>query len=301
MIKKLGMPYMGSKCKLSSEIVEYILNNNPNCKYLYDLFGGGSISFTAIQYPQIKKVFYNELNTGVVELLKKINEDGITDDIYQWIDRDTFRKHKNSNDWFGGLCKVIWSFGNNQINYLYGKNEEIKKELHDYLFKNGYDKTSKMRTNIIKQFNDEKKIIGLLRLEHIERIERISQITLLNKQHLSMLELTNLSYEKLLLTTPIDETIIYLDPPYLTKESILRFKNESNYYNGFNYHDLLAWIKSSPYKIYLSSYEFSGLYEVFSMEHRSIITQTKNNSVQEKLFCNRKENQPTNKCLFDLF
>ena len=92
---KLGLPYMGSKRKLAKRIVDEILQANLKTKYFYDLFGGGgAISFEALQRKKIKKVIYNELNTGVVELLRKIQEDGITKEFYQWIDRDTFNKHK---------------------------------------------------------------------------------------------------------------------------------------------------------------------------------------------------------------
>jgi site-specific DNA-adenine methylase len=38
---KLGIPYMGGKRKLSKQIIDFILAKNPNCKYFYDLFGGG--------------------------------------------------------------------------------------------------------------------------------------------------------------------------------------------------------------------------------------------------------------------
>ena len=49
----LGIPYMGSKRKLASKIVDYMLDNNPDCKYVYDLFGGGgAISFEAIDQCQ---------------------------------------------------------------------------------------------------------------------------------------------------------------------------------------------------------------------------------------------------------
>jgi len=79
MIHKLGIPYMGSKRKLAKKIVDSILEDNPKCKYFFDLFGGGgAISFEVIQRPQIKQVVYNELNTGVVELLKHIRDNGIT-------------------------------------------------------------------------------------------------------------------------------------------------------------------------------------------------------------------------------
>jgi len=33
----LGMPYMGSKRKLSQKIVDEILNANPNTKFIYDI------------------------------------------------------------------------------------------------------------------------------------------------------------------------------------------------------------------------------------------------------------------------
>ena len=39
--KKLGLPYMGSKRRLSREIVDHILTAHPNTKYVWDLFGGG--------------------------------------------------------------------------------------------------------------------------------------------------------------------------------------------------------------------------------------------------------------------
>ena len=49
---------MGSKRALSKLIVNYILENNPKTKYIYDLFGGGgAISFEFLQRPQIKKLF----------------------------------------------------------------------------------------------------------------------------------------------------------------------------------------------------------------------------------------------------
>ena len=70
---KLGIPYMGSKRKLAGKIVDKILLDNPNTKYVYDLFGGGgAVSFEFLQRPQIEMVHYNELNAGVVALLKDI-------------------------------------------------------------------------------------------------------------------------------------------------------------------------------------------------------------------------------------
>lgn len=86
---KLGLPYMGGKRKLAKPIIDEILQANPKTKYFYDLFGGGgAISFEALKRKKIKKVVYNELNTGIVELLKKIQKEGVTKEFYKWLVRD---------------------------------------------------------------------------------------------------------------------------------------------------------------------------------------------------------------------
>ena len=105
----LGLPYMGSKRKLAKPIIDLIIANNPNARYFYDLFGGGgAISFEALQRPQFDRVIYNELNTGVVTLLRKIMADGVTDDFYRWVDRDTFNAHKKVTI---GLAVFVRLFG----------------------------------------------------------------------------------------------------------------------------------------------------------------------------------------------
>ena len=185
------MPYMGSKRRLSSEIVNHILTAQPNTKYVWDLFGGGgAISFEFLQHPQIERVVYNELNTGVVELLRKIQKDGITPEFYQWVDRDTFNAHKNDDDWFGGLCKVVWSFGNNQHTYLFGKHiEDMKRQAHECVvngapfeldgisFNNLQGKTiNERRLHFISILTANKKRFDLEQLEQLQQLPRLQQL-----------------------------------------------------------------------------------------------------------------------------
>jgi hypothetical protein len=124
---------MGGKRVIAKQLIDYILNSNPNAKYFYDLFGGGgAVSFEALKRKRFKTVYYNELNTGVVELLKKIRTDGVTPDFYKWVSREDFHLHRNKDTWYGGLVKTCWSFGNNQRSYLFGKDiEENKRLLHE--------------------------------------------------------------------------------------------------------------------------------------------------------------------------
>jgi site-specific DNA-adenine methylase len=155
-----GIPFMGSKRKLADKIIFHNMEHNPKCGYFYDLFGGGgAISFQALQQKRIKKVVYNELNTGVCELIKKIQKDGVTDDFYNWVSREDFNRYKDNSDWRGGLVKTCWSFGNDQKSYIYGKHVEQYK--HDYhaVVVDGVDKLASM-SRYCEQYVKEKHGIG---------------------------------------------------------------------------------------------------------------------------------------------
>jgi len=89
-----------------------------------------------------------------------------------------------------------------------------------------------------------------------------------------------MSYTDVIITTPIEETIIYLDPPY---------KNTQKYAEIICHDELINYVKNSPYKIYVSSYE-SDLPMVWQKYKRCTLSASHNNLVTEKLFCNREQN-----------
>jgi site-specific DNA-adenine methylase len=289
---------MGSKREIAEDIVDYMIQNNPNANYFYDLFGGGgAISFELLQ--RNKTVYYNELNTGVVRLLEKIKDEGITPEFYNWIDKETFNKHKNDDTWFGGLLKTCWSFGNNQKDYLFSTHiEPDKRLLHEIIVNrcNVSRNTFKELTGLyiednylIKESIQErrlevmklvKSVIGRFDMEHLERVPHLERLQRLeNIQRLKGLNISNKSYLDVEINTPVDETIIYLDPPYF---------NTRKYQEDICHKELMEYIKQSPYKIYVSSYEFD-LPEVWSKHKRCTLSATANsNKVVEKLFCNRE-------------
>ena len=298
-----GIPYMGGKRKLAPKIINHILNHNPNAKYFYDLFGGGgAVSFEALKRRQFLEVHYNELNTGVVNLLKHILKNGVTDDFYNWVSREDFHELKEKDDYIGGLVKTCWSFGGNQNSYIYGAEiEDLKKKAHDIivnkkrLFFDGIEipeplfeiETINERRLAFTRFIKQK--VGRFDIQHLEQIGHLGRI-----QHLEGIEylerikpnnrfsLTNQSFENVYISTPINETIIYLDPPY---ENTGQYQEKEEGLHA----KLYSYIGSSPYKIYLSSYE-SPLHIVNEFSHRSLMDANSNDKkVVEKLFCNRKE------------
>lgn len=293
MNKKLGIPYMGGKKGIAENIVDFIRFENPNAKYFYDLFGGGgAISFQALN--SFENVYYNELNTGVVKLLEKIRDDGVTDEFYKWVDRETFKNHKNDDTWYGGLLATCWSFGNNkEKGYLFGKNiEENKRLLHEIIV-NRCDVSRKQFEAITGLYIDDKYLfkdnindrrlevmrvvkssLGRTDMQQLQRLERLQQLEQL--EQLQRLNISNKSAFDVEITTPINETVIYLDPPYL---------NTAKYQEDICHNELMEYIKSSPYKIYVSSYEFD-LPVVLEMSKRCTMSAIVNNKVVERLYCN---------------
>ena len=305
-IHKLGLPYMGSKRKLAKPIIDYILKHNLNTKYFYDVFGGGgAMSLEAIQRPKIKEVFYNDFNTGITELLKKLAKDGVVGEMYKWIDRDTFKKHKDDDTWYGGYLATVWSFGNNKDKgYLYGADiEEDKKLLHKIIvfscqdslniLNNKYNIGINLNNGIFKEdvIQRRLRIVSEIKsficsdnsnplVQHLIMIESLTRLQ--NLQNLQNLQISNLSYEKVNITTDPKETIIFLDPPYI---------DTAKYTKGICHKELYDWIEQltdKGYKVYLTSYE-SPLICVKEFKHRSTLSATANNEVTEKLFSNFKD------------
>lgn len=298
--KKLGIPYLGSKRRIAEKLVDYMLKENPNAKYVYDLFGGGgAMSFEFLQRPQIEKVFYNELNTGVVELLKKIKNDGVTEEFYRWISRDDFHRLKKENSWIGGLVSTCWSFGNNQRTYLFGKqNELLKKPLHELIVDKNYDMINKFydltgilipiecisaatinerRIEVMRYVkNNNKAGLQLQQLQQLERLERLQRLQQL--EQLQRLEITNLDYMDVAIITPIDETLVYLDPPY---------KDTEKYQHDTDHAALYDWVNGCPYTVYMSGYD--APYDVvYTIDHRCTFSQNRNTKTKENLYCNNK-------------
>ncbi len=304
---QLGLPYMGSKRKIAKKILDYICSKNPSAKYFFDLFGGGgAVSFEALRRRQFDRVIYNELDTGVVKLLEKIRTDGVTPEFFQWVDRETFHRHKRDDTWFGGLVKTVWSFGSDQRTYMFSpKNEKTKKILHEIIVnKSGQalDEFQKLtssaipdsllsgetinerRLSVMRFLSTQKKrqeLEHLQRIQHLDNLRHLERLELSNKSYsLERLELSNKSYSDVLIDTPVEQTIVYLDPPY---------EKTGGYPCKISHDELYSFIEQCPYKIYLSSYD-APFDCVLEIPHRcSFSVQNRGKRVVERLFCNRRE------------
>jgi site-specific DNA-adenine methylase len=289
---------------LKDKILGKIREENPKAAKIYDLFGGGgSISLNASQFG-FKEIYYNEIDRGVTELLRDVLEGGVSSKYYQFVTKEDFDKHKKNNDWFGGFCKIVYSFGTNKQDYLYAKSKQGLKELFhkcvvdidkvsisilnakyeiqikaEMLKELDYATSRKYINKLIFGRNPHLRELSETRIEHLARIHTLEKLH--NNYQISKelydykLEISSLDYRDVLIKGKIEDVVIYLDPPY---------ENKRKYPHDVNHSELREWIANSPYKIYMSGYE-SDLNTVLKMTHRQGIN-TGSQKVIEKLFSN---------------
>ena len=298
-----GLPYMGSKRRIATQIVSRIVSDNPGMKYFYDLFGGGgSISAAVLRHRDVfmehqPHVFYNEKNQAIVSLIQKLRDGISIEEMIGWVSREDFDRFHKGDDWKAGLMQTCWSFGSGQTGYLFGESLiEYKKAFHDIVINNKSSLDMEVSGKKIKieidclckgVFERYRLATQHLRLENpsltsthsslecVERIKRVHDYSSVAKS--SRLSTTCQSYDAVKIETPIDETVIYLDPPY---------RGTAGYLNEIDHDKLDRWVLKNPYKVYVSEYEFPSLSPIMSIDKSSTLGDN-SKVATEHLFCNR--------------
>lgn len=242
-----GIPYMGSK----DSIVHKICSIFPAAENFYDLFGGGfSVSHFMILHKsqKYKKIFYNEIKTDIVDLIRRAigGEFNYENFKPKWITKEEFNLKKDNDSYI----RCLWSFGNNQKDYLFSEeNERLKKSLHNAVVFNEFDNIA-LDILKIKSFPSNLSIRGrrlisrsivINRMQQLERLERLQQLEQLER--LEQLELISKSYEQVKI---LPNSIIYCDPPY---------KGTTNYIVCFDHEKFWDWVRIQKFPVFISEYD----------------------------------------------
>lgn len=251
--KPIGLPYQGSKKKISKKIVEIIKQNFGTDKPIYDIFGGGG-AITSECILNGLEVHYNDLDEDITDTFERV----ISQD-YEWIktlivSRDEFfdikaKENKTMDDF---LKLLINSFGNNKKNYLYSKEiSDLKYKLAKEIIKNhdifsGYKQTETYKKVISesewdwfnKKQEKDKVLQQLSRLQQIERLQQLNKVKATNKSYHDFSEVSG--------------ALLYLDPPY-------EGTNQKSYINSFDSQEFYDWAfeMAKNNVILISSYEIS--------------------------------------------
>ena len=245
--KPIGLPYQGSKKKISKKIVEIIKQNFGTDKPIYDIFGGGG-AITAECVLNGLEVHYNDLDKDITNAFERV----ISQD-REWIktlivSRTEFteikaKENKTTDDF---LKLLVNSFGNDKKSYLYSKGisdlkYNLAKEIiekHDVF--SGYKQTETYKRSIVK----------LLRLQQLEQLQQLQQLQQLEQlQRLDEVKATNKSYHDF---GEVSGAILYLDPPY-------EGSHQKSYINSFDSQEFYNWAfeMSKSNIVIISSYSIS--------------------------------------------
>ena len=105
----------------------------------------------------------------------------------------------------------------------------------------------------LEQLEQLERLQQLEQLQQLERLQRLEQLERL--EPLNNLTLSNLDYKNVKIETPIDETIVYLDPPY---------RGTIKYIEDVFHDEIDDYFKSSPYTCFMSEYKapFKSILEI---------------------------------------
>ena len=286
--KPIGLPYQGSKKKISKKIVEIIKQNFGTDKPVYDIFGGGG-AITAECMLNGLDVHYNDLDRTITDMFQRVLA---TDREFLKtliVSRDEFLKirEKENKTIDDELKLLVNSFGNNRKNYLYSEEfSDLKYNIAIDVVKNhntfkGYLKTKTYMdaVNNIKDKETLKQLVRIQQLACIQQLERLQNININN------LEITNRDYKRF---SYLSDTIIYLDPPY--EKAHLRGYSINNF-DSKAFYDW-AYKMSKKNIVLISSYEISDsrfkcVYE-FKTVKSTFAPNKKSGDRTEKLFMVKK-------------
>ena len=281
--RPIGLPYQGSKKKISKKIVEIIKQNFGTTKPIYDIFGGGG-AITAECVLNGLEVHYNDLDKDITNAFGRV----ISQD-REWIktliiSREEFfeikdKGNKTTDDF---LKLLINSFGNNKKGYLYSKETSDLKynlakeiiEKHDVF--SGYKQTETYKKvtsgpdwNWFNAKLEKNRTLG--QLKHLQQVDRLQKV---NK-----IKATNKSYHDF---SEVSGAILYLDPPY-------ERTSQESYINSFDSQEFYNWAveMSKSNIVIISSYSISDerFEVVYSFDKaRSCLQGGTSNDKCEKLF-----------------
>ena len=186
--RPIGLPYIGSKKKISKKLVEIVKQNFGTDKTIYDLFGGGG-AITLECKLQGLDVVYNDIDPIPGQMIQKILSEDREYIKTLICSREEFFQIRDKEDKTidDHLKLLVNSFGNNCKTYLYSKkHSDIKYKLakeiiekHDCFY--GYKQTETYKrciakTGRLKQLKQLQQLQHAAQLQRLQQLERIQQL-----------------------------------------------------------------------------------------------------------------------------
>lgn len=170
-----GIPYKGSKRKISHLILQEIRKHAPQAKYFYDMFGGGGAMALNAHYNGYK-AHYNELDKDVYVYMKFLisqlqNKKGkygiLPDEWYRFITKAEFDKIKadKTPSAYRSFVLLNYSFGNDWNTYFCNEYKQTFKQKGHYLMLDNDKECAEWGDN---HFKEKGSVVGIYNHLHSE-------------------------------------------------------------------------------------------------------------------------------------
>ena len=287
----LGLPYQGSKSRITDKIVELL----PAAPIFVDVFAGGcAVTHAALLSGKFGEVIANDLSDAP-QLFYYCAKYGVPEKP-SWVSREDFFALKDR----APLIRYVYSFGNDGGSYLYGREiEPLKRAAHRAVVDGDYSGLPEpLRGEVAFELNAlggaatlhaRRRLFVqvvhaqiarrgglecLQRLQHLEHLQRLQRLQHL--QNLARLVTSRRDYHDLYIP---DNAVVYCDPPYA---------NTTGYGIDFDHRAFYAWCRSvgKRHPLFVSEYwmpsDFRCVaeYEVRALARPKAHTQTR----VEKIF-----------------
>jgi site-specific DNA-adenine methylase len=283
---RYGLPYKGSK----NQIAEWVIENLPSGGTFVDMFCGGcAVTHAALLSGRWERYIINDIDGRMPKLfLDAIHGKYTPENCSEWISREEFHRRKDE-DAFVAIC---WSFANNGVDYIYGKNVETFKEaLHYACFANDTSKLEALGFHVEKsdkpsvaeriadyrnQLNANTLCMDLNGAERLEDVERIQNFERLQ----SLANLQSLASDFSQVRIP-GGAVIYCDPPY--------FGTNCGKYAGFDSERFHEWARVQD-NIFISEYQMPDDFVVVAEKEKIVLAGAADNrkTAVERIWTNRR-------------
>ena len=233
-----GMPYQGSK----NSIAEWVLDHLPAADTLVDLMAGGcAVSHAALMSGKYKHVIANDITDTA--LIFDAAMRGEMDGYATVLTRDEFNQVKDTDT----LAAMIYSFGNNRTDYLYGRDlEPVKTAASRMILAPSIHERRLAYKRFITMLDKHIRAEGMVKdnlknLEAVQRLERVQALSQIDTQA----TFTPLQGDYRNVHIPRN-AVVYIDPPYRGTRCYA--------YNGFDFDAFDAWLRTVPNLTIISEY-----------------------------------------------
>lgn len=299
---RYGLPCKGSK----NAIARWLAGQLPPGGTFVDAFcGGGAATHAAMLSGKWGRFVMNDLDGRLPQLFVDCVHGKHTVESHpEWISRGEFHRRKGEDGAEGAYVMLVWSFGNNGQDYIYGAGiEQFKHDYHRAVYEDdpgllrpyGYDVATGGAPGIYERYLGMKRQIGrqgaaaacleslerLRRLEGLQHLEGLHSLRgLQSLQRPGRLETHALDYRDLAERYAGRDRVLYCDIPYEG--------TSCGRYSGFDHGRFYEWARGQD-GIYISSYAMPEGFVELARTRRTVHSSVSTVSTAvERIFTNER-------------